>query len=56
LHRIRLAVQNGSMDKLSGEVEVDETYIGGNARSMNNKQRSKRGRGGRTLRKIVARP
>jgi transposase-like protein len=45
LHRIRLAMQNGSMDKLSGEVEVDETYIGGKARSMNNKQRSKRGLG-----------
>jgi transposase-like protein len=29
LHRIRLAMQNGSMDKLSGEVEADETYIGG---------------------------
>jgi len=45
LHRIRLAIQNGSMDKLSGEVEADETYIGGKARSMNSAQRSKRGRG-----------
>ena len=45
LHRIRLAVQNGGMDKLSGEVEADETYIGGKARSMNSTQRSKRGRG-----------
>ena len=54
LHRIRLAMQNGSMDKLSGEVEVDETYIGGKARSMNNKQRSKRGRGtGGTGKEIV---
>ncbi len=42
LHRIRLAMQNGSMDKLSGEVEADETYIGGKARSMNAGQRSKR--------------
>src|SRR5688572_14466810 len=42
LHRIRLAMQNGNMDKLSGEVEADETYIGGKARSMNFKQRSKR--------------
>ena len=32
LHRIRLAMQNGSMDKLSGEVEADETYIGGKRR------------------------
>lgn len=54
LHRIRLAMQNGSMDKLSGEVEADETYIGGKARSMNNKQRSKRGRGtGGTGKEIV---
>jgi transposase-like protein len=45
LHRIRLAMQNGSMDKLSGEVEADETYIGGKARFMNSTQRSKRGRG-----------
>jgi transposase-like protein len=45
LHRIRLAMQNGSMEKLSGEVEVDETYIGGKARMMNSAQRGKRGRG-----------
>jgi transposase-like protein len=45
LQRIRLAMQNGSLEKLSGEVEADETYIGGKARSMNAKQRSKRGRG-----------
>lgn len=41
LHRIRLAIQNGSVDKLSGEVEADETYIGGKARSMNAKQRAR---------------
>jgi transposase-like protein len=34
LHRIRLAMQTGSFLKLSGEVEVDETYIGGKARNM----------------------
>jgi transposase-like protein len=34
LHRIRLAMQNGSLEKLSGFVEVDETYIGGRARNM----------------------
>jgi len=54
LHRIRLAMQNGSMEKLSGEVEADETYIGGKARSMNTAQRSKRGRGtGGTGKEIV---
>ena len=34
LHRIRKAMQNGSFAKLSGHVEVDETYIGGKARNM----------------------
>jgi len=33
-HRIRLALRIGSFDKLSGEVEVDETFIGGKARNM----------------------
>jgi transposase-like protein len=45
LHRIRLAMQSGSIDKLSGEVEADETYIGGLSRNMNNERKSKRGRG-----------
>jgi len=34
LHRIRKAMQDGSLNKLSGHVEVDETYIGGKARNM----------------------
>ena len=34
LHRIREAVQNGSLTKLSGEVEVDETYVGGKTKFM----------------------
>lgn len=34
LHRIRLAMQDGTFDKLSGTVEVDETFIGGKARNM----------------------
>lgn len=41
LHRIRLAMQTGSFDKFSGEVEVDETYIGGKARNMNRKTRDR---------------
>ena len=32
LHRIRLAMQSESFDKLSGEVEVDETFVGGRMR------------------------
>ena len=35
MHRIRLALQHGSIDrKLMGKVEADETYIGGTARNM----------------------
>jgi transposase-like protein len=34
MHRIRLALQNGSLEKLSGEVEADETFIGGKAKNM----------------------
>lgn len=34
LHRIRLAMQDGIGGKLGGNVEVDETYIGGLARNM----------------------
>jgi transposase-like protein len=34
LHRLRLALHRGTIDKLKGEVEVDETYIGGSARHM----------------------
>src|SRR5438093_3698644 len=34
LHRIRLAMQTGTFNKFSGEVEVDETFIGGRARNM----------------------
>ena len=34
LHRIRLAMQAGTFDKLDGTVEVDETFIGGKARIM----------------------
>jgi transposase-like protein len=34
LHRLRLAIQTQSFDKIGGEVEIDETYIGGKARNM----------------------
>lgn len=39
LHRIRKAMQNGSLNKLSGSVEVDETFIGGKARNMHMSKR-----------------
>jgi transposase-like protein len=42
LHRIRLAMQTKSFLRLSGEVEVDETYIGGKARNMHASERKRR--------------
>lgn len=41
LHRIRLALQGDDGGKLSGEVEVDETYIGGKARNMHRGRKAK---------------
>jgi transposase-like protein len=34
LHRVRLAMQEGSFQKMSGTVEADETYVGGKAKNM----------------------
>lgn len=45
LHRIRLAMQSGSFEKLSGEVEIDETFIGGKARNMHKGKRKVKGTG-----------
>ena len=41
-HRLRFALHHGSFDKLSGDVEVDETFIGGKARNMHVAQRKRR--------------
>ncbi|MDQ2945468.1 MAG: IS1595 family transposase [Acidobacteriota bacterium] len=39
-HRIRFALHSGSFEKmLSGEVEADETFIGGKARNMHKEKR-----------------
>ncbi len=40
LHRIRLAMQGDVVDTFGGEVEVDETYIGGLARNMHKWRRA----------------
>jgi len=45
LHRIRLAMQTETFGKLGGEVEVDETFIGGKARNMHHAKRKAKGRG-----------
>lgn len=42
LHRIRLAMQTGTFEKLGGQVEVDETYIGGLTRNMHRDKRDKK--------------
>ena len=42
LHRIRLAMQNGSKFMMSGVVEADESYIGAKARNMHWKKRKDR--------------
>jgi transposase-like protein len=41
-HRIRLAVQEGTFAPMSGEVEVDETFIGGRARFMHKAERERK--------------
>lgn len=53
LHRLRLAVQAGSFDKMSGDVEVDETYIGGKARFMHKGKRARVRRGRSTMGKVA---
>jgi transposase-like protein len=41
LHRIRKAMQNASLAKMSGEIEVDETFIGGAARNFHISKRKR---------------
>src|SRR6266436_3672732 len=47
-HRIRLAMKTGSFLKMSGEVEADETFIGGLAKNMHKDRRERtiKGTGG----------
>ncbi len=56
LHRIRLAMQSGSLLKIGGnggEVEADETFIGGKARNMHLSVRQRRITGTGTKDKIA---
>jgi hypothetical protein len=48
LHRIRYAMREGAFEKMCGEVEADETFIGGLARFMHKNRRDKaiKGTGG----------
>jgi transposase-like protein len=43
LHRLRLAIHDGRLDKMSGQVEADETYVGGKARNMHACDRKRKG-------------
>jgi transposase-like protein len=52
LHRIRLAMQTKSF-LLSGEVEVDETFIGGKARNMHRSVREGMSKGGGSIDKTA---
>ncbi len=48
-HRLRFALKDGGFDLFSGEVEADETFIGGKARNMHVAKRQRRitGTGGK---------
>lgn len=43
-HRIREAMRVGTFERFSGEVEIDETFVGGKARNKKNHQRAERAR------------
>lgn len=41
LQRVRLALEDGTFNRMNGEVEADETYIGGKARNMHRDRRDR---------------
>ena len=45
LHRIRLAMTTGTYEKLTGEIESDETYVGPKSRSLNRRVSGKKAAG-----------
>ncbi|MEM6457820.1 MAG: IS1595 family transposase [Planctomycetota bacterium] len=53
LHRIRLAMQTKSFRKIEGEVEGDETYIGGRYSNMHKAKKAKMPKGRGTVGKTV---
>jgi len=53
LHRIRLAMQTGTFEKLSGTVEADETFIGGLAKNMHKDKREEKIKGRGASGKVI---
>jgi transposase-like protein len=53
LHRIRLAMETGTFEKMQGRVEVDETFIGGAARFMHRGKKEARRIGARAIGKTA---
>ena len=55
-HRLRFALTDGGFSLLSGEVEADETFIGGKARNMHVAKRERRitGTGGKVRTTVIA--
>jgi transposase-like protein len=45
LHRIRLAMQTGSFEKMGGEVQADETFVGGKEKYKHESKRKRQGSG-----------
>ena len=45
LHRIRLSMQDGSIEKMKGMVEADETFIGGLRANMHGKKAQRKATG-----------
>src|SRR5579863_2865333 len=53
LQRIRHAMHHGTIDKMTGEIEADETFVGGKARNMHIGKRTERIHGRGTVGKAV---
>lgn len=45
LHRIRFAMHNGSLEKMSGRVEIDETFVGSKEKNKHESKKLNAGRG-----------
>jgi len=42
LHRVRYALHQGGMDKMTGTIEADETFVGGLAKNMHKAERERK--------------